>query len=128
MPRFDVHLRLAIVLVLATAQISCMTPRRPISEPAKYLTGGPRKIWVTRTDGKTLIIYAPQMVIDTLLTGWAEDGHTSIGLPMSQVKTVSARHESVSRTILLFGSLVVVGLVAILRGGHKTDTQIIEED
>ncbi len=128
MPRFEARLPSAIVMVLIAAQVSCMTPRRPISDPAKNINGGPRKIWVTRTDGKTLVIYAPQVVQDTLLTGWAEDGHTSIGFPMSQVKTVSARHESVSRTILLFASLSILGLIAIIRGGHSSDTQIIPED
>lgn len=118
----------AVATVLCGAQLACMTPMRPVSNPHDYLKGQPDKAVITRTDGTTVVMLTPRVVMDTLLAGWATDGATFIGMPLSEVQAVSAREPSTSRTLLLFGGVGVLVLTLIVTGGQHPDPQIIEED
>ncbi len=129
MPSLPRFLRCAVAATLALLQGACVTSRHLAThEHADYIRAEPSKIWVTRQDGVRIEVNTPKLVMDTLLTGWASDGATFIGMPLSEVKTVTVRQPAPRRTIGLFLGLAVAAVVGILLGGHTRDTQTIEED
>ncbi|MBI4420181.1 MAG: hypothetical protein HY560_05090 [Gemmatimonadetes bacterium] len=111
--------RAAIAVVLAGTQLGCLGPMRRYSPAGDYVKhAAPARVRVTLADGTTHQLSGPQVVLDSLLTGWIRDGTQFVEFPLTQVESVSARERSQGRTLLLVGTgaAALVAVVALFGG------------
>jgi hypothetical protein len=117
------YARRALAAMLVASQIACLGPVRqyPPAGAAMFInSAAPAKVSVELADGSSVELTGPQVVLDSLLTGWTVPGNTFVGYPLTDVRSVSARERSVGRTVALV-SLAAVGVTvfAILVGGSS---------
>lgn len=130
MLQLRVRLRSFIASMLATAQLACLTPRQA-ADPKDYITtAGLGHVRVTQTDGTVLEVYSPRILMDTLLTGWTEKGTKFVGIPLSQLQSVTTREPSTVRTTLLLGVAASAAVIAIIvfAGSNVSVVDTVEED
>jgi hypothetical protein len=113
----------ALAALLAASQLACLGPIRqyPPAGAAMFInSAAPAKVSVELANGSTVELTGPQVVLDSLLTGWTVPGNTFVGYPLTDVRSVWARERSVGRTVALVGLAAVgVTVLAILAGGSS---------
>lgn len=116
--------RAAIAVLLASAHVACLGPMRQHRPAGDYVRhNAPALVQVTLLDGTIHELSGPQVVLDSLLTGWTRDGTEFVGFPLTDVESVAARERSAGRTGLLVGSVAAAIITAIaLLGGSGIDT------
>jgi hypothetical protein len=72
----------------------------------------------------TLMLSGPQIVLDSLLTGWTAEGREFVAFPLTEVEDVASRERSTPRTLGLVGgatavTAVVVALLSRGTGGEN---------
>jgi hypothetical protein len=81
----------------------------------------PSRVWVTLEDGAMHELTGPQVVLDSLVTGWTKRGTEFVAFPLTQVRQISSREHSPGRTALFLGTVatgaVVLGLMLGFGGG-----------
>lgn len=106
--------RAAIAALLVVAQVACLGPVRQYRPAGDYVrNAAPSLVLVTLTDGTTYELSGPQVVLDSLLGGWTQDGTRYIDFPLTQVESVAARERSAGRTALLVGTVAVAIIAAV---------------
>jgi ferric-dicitrate binding protein FerR (iron transport regulator) len=122
--------RSAIATVLLVAQAACYGATRQYDVRRDLATAENRVVHVTLTDGSTVRLSAPRVVLDSLLTGWSLEHNQAVGYPLTSVAKVTGRERSQGRTALLAGGLVVGLAVAIFAfgGGGGSSAPMVDED
>ncbi|MSR07681.1 MAG: hypothetical protein EXR93_11540 [Gemmatimonadetes bacterium] len=119
--------RSLVASMLAGTQLACLAPMRRVE--LSHMDDGIGRVWVTRNDGARMEVHSPRIIQDSLFAGWAPDGITFIGFPVSEIQEVSMRGSALGRTLLLVGVVSGVVLITVFTvSGHSPDTQEIEED
>ena len=109
-----IRLRSFFAGALAAAQLACLAPRHEIDPKSYAAGGGGGHVRVIKTDGTVLELYSPKILMDTMFTGWTENGTKFVGVPLSQVKSITGREGSPVRSALLVGTVVTAVIVAII--------------
>jgi hypothetical protein len=120
-----IHRSHAVIAVILTGTpVACMGPMRQHRATSDYVrNAAPAVVRVTLVNGTTHELSGPQIVLDSLLTGWIRNGAEFIGFPLTEVESVSARERSAGRTALLVGSVAAAIITVVaLSGGSGIDT------
>ena len=105
----------AIAALLAAAQLACLGPRREYASAAGYVQGAaPPRVTVNLNDGRSVEITGAQVVLDSLLTGWTNEGTEFVGFPLTDVRSVSTRERSPGRTAALMTAIITTVVVAVV--------------
>jgi hypothetical protein len=112
--------RSAVAVVLLAAQVACLGPRQERGPAMSYVkAAAPERIWITTSDGSSHELTGPQVVLDSLLTGWTKEGTEFIAFPLADVRSLSSREPSTGRTFALVGTIgaaATVGLILLASG------------
>ena len=103
------------VAAISTISLGACTTFGRVNTPEQYIPKHrPDHVWVTRSDGSTVVLNGPEVVGDTLVGTVRRTGEVRI--PLSQAQTVQARLPSPGRTrlALLGGAVAVWGLAELL--------------
>ena len=105
----------AMAALLALAHLACLGPRREYAHASDYIKGAtPSRVTVNLKDGTKVELTGAEVVLDSLLTGWTNEGTEFVGYPLTDVQSVSARERSLARTAVLLAGFVTAAAIAIV--------------
>jgi len=108
-------MRIALLASLLSS-VACTTIA-PVSSPWTYVAAEqPQRVWITRTDGSTLVMGAPRISGDTL---FGFEGTQFQEIPLASIYQVRAVQAVPARTAGLAVGLGVVAVAAYLKMNAK---------
>jgi hypothetical protein len=111
-------MRRVIATLLIASQWACLGPTRHYTDPGDALYAeSSANVTVNLRNGTSVQLTGAQVVLDSLITGWTNEGRDFVGYPLTDVQSVSARERSASRTAILVGGIVAVAVGAAMLGG-----------
>ena len=115
--------RAALATWLTVISTGCMAWRLESVPPRELLkTPGIEAVRVTRADKSKVEIYDPVLQGDSIIGHPTDRAIARLAMPLSQVETISTRHQSIGRTLLITlgvaGAIAVYGLLQTLNQGY----------
>ena len=116
--------RPVLALIVSLTAVGCATVR-PVPDPEQFIAqSAPDVVFVTHMNGATLTITHPRVSGDSLLGDWAGAAQP-IGLPLGQVRQITAAQHDRTRTVLLIAGMGVVAgsIVYLITRGASDEYQ-----
>lgn len=120
----------AMAAALMALQAACYGPTRQYDPRTEFTAAENHTVKVTLKNGAVVRLATPRVVLDSLLTGWNVADGKVVGLPLSDVATVTGRERSAGRSVALAGALVgaLVAVILVTGGGGSGASTLVDED